>query len=50
MKTAAAILAALGLLSVTDGRYKRAVLLAAAATGTAVASHVRQRRELHPWQ
>ena len=50
MRTAAAILAALGLLSVTDGRYKRAAFLAAIATGTALAGHVKQRRELRPWQ
>ena len=50
MKTAAAVLAVLGLLSVTDGRYKRAVFLAAIAAGTAVAGHIRQRRELRPWQ
>ena len=50
MKTAAAFLAALGLLSVTDGKYRRAALLAAAAAGTAAAGHVRQRRDLRPWQ
>lgn len=50
MKTAAAILAAFGLLSVTDGKYRRALVLGAVATCTAVAGHVKQRRDLRPWQ
>jgi hypothetical protein len=51
VKAAAIVLAALGVLSVTDGRYRRAAFLAAIAAGTAVAGHVqRQRRGLRPWQ
>ena len=40
---AALILAALGLQSATDGRYKTALFLAAASAGTAVAA-TRKRR------
>ena len=44
MKTAALILAALGLQSATDGRYKTALFLAAVSAGTAVVAR-RKRRD-----
>ena len=45
MKAAALILAALGLLSATDGRYARALALGAIAAGTAAVGLKKQRRE-----
>lgn len=45
MKTAALILAGLGLLSATDGRYGHALLFAAVGAGTAVAA--KRKRHAH---
>lgn len=51
MKTAAALIAAFAVFRcVPDGKYRRALVLGAIATGTALAGHVKQRRELRPWQ
>jgi hypothetical protein len=51
VKAAAAVLAAIAVFRcVPDGKYRRALVLGAIAAGTAAAAHVRQRRELKPWQ